>query len=247
MVIATYVIADIHGEYDKFMELIDKIGLKDSDTLYILGDVVDRGPHPIKALQKLMEMPNTICLVGNHELMALECLDFLMQEITDMSIDELDDKTLDNLLTWQFNGSNTTIDEFRKLSEEERLEVIDFIKDFDVYEEVKVGDRDYLLVHAGLGNYSPKKDIEEYSLHELIWLRADYDEKYFDDTIVITGHTPTQTIKDNPKPGYIYRKNNHIAIDCGATYPGGRLAAICLDTGEEFYSSSNDKNRDTTG
>ena len=36
--------------------------------------------------------------------------------------------------------------------------------------------------------------------------------------------------------GYIYRKNNHIAIDCGACFPGGRLAAICLDTGEEFYS-----------
>ena len=39
----------------------------------------------------------------------------------------------------------------------------------------------------------------------------------------------------------MYRKNNHIDIDCGAYLPGGRLAAICLDTGEEFYSSGNDK------
>ena len=58
------------------------------------------------------------------------------------------------------------------------------------------------------------------------------------DTYVVTGHTPTQHIAGNPKPGYIYRKNNHIAIDCGASLPGGRLAAICLDTGEEFYVSS---------
>ena len=41
-----YVIADIHGENNKFIELLDKIKLKDEDTLYILGDVLDRGPYP---------------------------------------------------------------------------------------------------------------------------------------------------------------------------------------------------------
>lgn len=71
---ATYVISDIHGQYNMFIELLDKIDLKDTDTLYILGDVLDRGPHPIKTLRKLMEMPNAICLVGNHEFMAMKCL-----------------------------------------------------------------------------------------------------------------------------------------------------------------------------
>lgn len=41
---ATYVISDIHGEYDMFLDLLEKIGLKEADTLYILGDVLDRGP-----------------------------------------------------------------------------------------------------------------------------------------------------------------------------------------------------------
>jgi len=216
--IATYVISDIHGQYDMFMELIDKIDLKQTDTLYILGDILDRGPHPIKVLKKLMEMPNAICIVGNHELMALECLEFLMKEITDMFIEELDKEMLDNLVTWQYNGSKSTIDEFIELSSDEKQDVIDFIKEFLIYEEVAASERDYLLVHAGLGNYSPEKDIEDYSLHELIWLRADYDVQYFRDTFVITGHTPTQTIVDNPRPGFKYRKNNHIAIDCGAHY-----------------------------
>ena len=84
---ATYVISDIHGQYDMFMELVDKIKLKETDTLYILGDILDRGPHPIKTIRKLMEMPNAICLVGNHEFMALECLEFLMKEITDIVTD----------------------------------------------------------------------------------------------------------------------------------------------------------------
>lgn len=236
---AVYVIADIHGQYDMFTELLDKISLKDTDTLYILGDVVDRGPHPIKTLKKLMKMPNAICLAGNHELMALESLEFMMQEITPESIKKLDAEMLDAFLVWaEHNGGQTTIDEFRALSRDEQRDVIDFIKEFSVYEEVSVGGRDYLLVHAGPGGYYPGRDIEDYSLKELVWDRAEYDIQYYPDKFVVTGHTPTQYIDGNPRPGYIYRKNNHIAIDCGSSKHGGRLAAICLDTGEEFYSSS---------
>lgn len=188
--IATYVISDIHGEYDMFLELLEKIKLKKTDTLYVLGD-------------------------------------------------ELDEEMLDNLVTWQYNGSKTTIDEFGELDSDTKQDVIDFIKDFLIYEEVTIKDKNYLLVHAGLGNFAPEKDIEDYSLHDLIWMRADYEITYFDDAYVITGHTPTQNIEGNPNPGFIYMHNNHIAIDCGACFPGGRLAAICLDTGEAFYSSIN--------
>lgn len=234
---ANYVIADIHGEYDQLMELLEKIRLKKTDTLYILGDVLDRGPHPVKTLLKLMEMPNAICIAGNHELMALECLEFLRKEITEDSVRELDEKLLDNLVAWQYNGSKTTIDEFCGLDPDMQQEVIDYIREFLIYEELTVGERDYLLVHAGLDNFAPEKAMEEYSLHDLVWKRTDYEKKYFDDVYVVTGHTPTQKIKGNPRPGFIYRKNNHIAIDCGACFRGGRLAALCLDTEEEFYSS----------
>ena len=102
-----------------------------------------------------------------------------------------------------------------------------------------MGEKQYLLVHGGLGGFTPEKRIEEYSLHDLVWTRPDYQKEYFADTNLVTGHTPTQTIPDNDNPGYIYKKYHHIAIDCGACFPGGRLAAICLETGEEFYSSDN--------
>jgi serine/threonine protein phosphatase 1 len=233
--ISTYVISDIHGEYQKFIALLDKIELKDTDTLYVLGDVLDRGTHPIKTLLKLMEMPNAVCLVGNHEVMALECLEFMQKEITDETIEELDIKTWENILTWQNNGGKTTIDEFRRLDTDMRMTVLDFINDFLAYEELTVAGKDFILVHAGLGDFSPEKDMEDYSLYELIWKGADYGKTYFPDKYVVTGHTPTQMIEQNPNPGFIYRKNNHIAIDCGANFPDGRLAAICLDTGEEYY------------
>ena len=81
-------------------------------------------------------------------------------------------------MTWQYNGSKSTIDEFRTLSREMQYEVIDFIKDFMIYEELTVNGKNYLLVHGGLGNYYPGKDIEEYSLKELIWDSFDRIEDF---------------------------------------------------------------------
>ena len=43
----TYCVSDIHGEYEKFLELLKKIHFSSEDTLYIIGDIMDRGPQPI--------------------------------------------------------------------------------------------------------------------------------------------------------------------------------------------------------
>ena len=49
----------------------------------------------------------------------------------------------------------------------------------------------------------------------------------------MTGHTPTALI-DMASRGRIWRKNGHIALDCGAVFGEG-LGCICLDTMQEFY------------
>lgn len=233
---ATYVIGDIHGELEQLKILLQKMNFGDADELYIMGDVVDRGPHPVKALQFLMTLPNCICIVGNHEIMALTNLKLLLKEVTDTFLAKLSKEDMGQLLDWMKNGGDTTIAEFTKLSVEERKAVLDYIGEFELYKELETGGREYLLVHAGLENFSEEKRMEEYDLHELVWMRTDYEIPYFPDKIVITGHTPTQYILGNPRPGYIYRANNHIALDCGACSEGGRLAGICLETGEEFYA-----------
>ena len=70
----------------------------------------------------------------------------------------------------------------------------------------------------------------------MLFARTDYSKPLFSgNRYLVTGHTSTIYNEGHPNPGYIYRGNNHIAIDCGAALLGGRLAAICLDTGEEFY------------
>lgn len=233
---STYVMSDIHGMYDLFLNILEQIVLKDNDTLYVTGDVLDRGPHPIKTLLKIMNMPNVVFLAGNHEFMALKCLEYYNKNIDE--IDFFDDEVFEDIMLWMENGGETTLQEFRDLDTDTKAEIIEYIKDSDVFKRLNVGGKKFILVHAGLGKFSPDKQPESCSLHELIWERPDYDVKYFDDIYLVTGHTPTLLMKDEPSAGRIIKKNNHIAIDCGGFLQGGRLAAICLDTGEEYYADN---------
>lgn len=229
---STYVMSDIHGEYEKFMTLLDKINFSPNDILYVLGDIIDRGPHPIKILQEMMKHKNIKPILGNHEFMAVNCLPFLEKKHED----KIDERVVREMLNWKMNGNETTIKEYHKLSKKEQKEIINYLQEFYVFVELCVNDCCYILVHAGLGNFSPEKELSDYWLKDILWTRPDYSKKYFENKYVITGHTPTYKIKENPRPGYIFRANNHIAIDCGACF-GKRLGAICLETGEEFYSN----------
>lgn len=62
-----YVMSDIHGNAIRFNSIMEQIDLQPEDTLYILGDVIDRYPDGIRILRLLMSMPNVQMLLGNHE------------------------------------------------------------------------------------------------------------------------------------------------------------------------------------
>ena len=69
-----YAISDLHGCYGKYVELLRRIDLRPSDTLYILGDMIDRGPEGLKILRDISRRPNASPFLGNHEYAALTCL-----------------------------------------------------------------------------------------------------------------------------------------------------------------------------
>ena len=52
-----YAMSDIHGQYELFRNLMEQIPLGKDDTLYVLGDVVDRGPDSMKILKYMMANP----------------------------------------------------------------------------------------------------------------------------------------------------------------------------------------------
>ena len=233
---ATYVISDAHGNYEGYMKILELIHFSDEDTLYVNGDVIDRGTGGIKILQHMMMQPNIYPILGNHEYAAATCLRFLMKEITEESIGDIDEETIKNLMEWQNIGGQCMMDAFHKLSREEKQDIVDYLEEFSLYEEVSVNEKQFVIVHAGLTNFSPDRPLETYEMYELIFKAPDYDRIYFPDKYLVTGHLPTKVIEGNSRPNKIFRKNNHIAIDCAAGYDGC-VGCICLDTFEEFYST----------
>jgi DNA-binding transcriptional ArsR family regulator len=95
----------------------------------------------------------------------------------------------------------------------------------------------YILVHAGIRNFDPMKELDEYEPIDFLWERLDYSRRYFpsERIFLVTGHTPTQLIGDGQP--LVYQNNGHIAIDCGCVF-GGKLAAYCIETGTVTYAES---------
>lgn len=227
--------SDLHGEYDKYLTMLSKIDFSEHDLLFILGDIIDRGPKPISILKDMAVRSNVYPIFGNHEIMALDILPDLMVEITEQNYNNHISSTLmSKLLDWQLNGGKSTLDEFQKLPYEERINLLDYMRDFSKYEVIDIADKSFVMVHSGLSNFSPEKQLNEYTLEELVFERSDEDIQLFDDKniFVISGHTPTLAITGKAE---IYCSHNNICIDCGASFPSGRLACICLETMEEFY------------
>lgn len=78
-----YAIADIHGMYGSYMEVINR--LSPQDHLYIIGDVIDRGNGGIRILQDIMQRikspdnnPEITFLLGNHEMQFIETVGIML-------------------------------------------------------------------------------------------------------------------------------------------------------------------------
>jgi serine/threonine protein phosphatase 1 len=64
------IIGDIHGCIDELQILIQKLELMQSDHLYFIGDLIDRGPDSaavVKYTRLLSEKYAVVLILGNHE------------------------------------------------------------------------------------------------------------------------------------------------------------------------------------
>ena len=93
-----YVMSDIHGNTARFESVMKQINLQPTDTLYVLGDVIDRFHDGIRILRRLMAMPNVKMLLGNHELLMLNAID-------DFAGAEQAERYRN---IWYYNGGRTT-------------------------------------------------------------------------------------------------------------------------------------------
>lgn len=65
-----YLIGDLQGCCDAFDRLLAEIGFSPSrDRIYVLGDLVNRGPASLQTLRRLRQIDDAAtCLLGNHDL-----------------------------------------------------------------------------------------------------------------------------------------------------------------------------------
>lgn len=221
----TYVVSNLHGCYEKYKKLLDKINFKDTDILYVLGDIVDYGDAPMELIADLSMRYNVYPIVGEHDYTAIRMLQGFDRMLTSGA--DPDPDYIAEMTDWATHGGKVTLDGFRALDEEMREGVIDYLSDLALYEEVTVKNKTYLLVHAGIADFDPDADLDDYLPEDFISTPADLDGTYYPDKTLVVGHIAT-------KSGKIERGEHVIAIDCGACF-GGQLGCLCLETGEEFY------------
>jgi len=81
-----FVVGDVHGHLDKLISALNRVGLVDDgghwtggrDSLWFLGDFVDRGPDGIGVIELVMRLGDEAAraggqvhsLLGNHEVAA---------------------------------------------------------------------------------------------------------------------------------------------------------------------------------
>lgn len=199
-----YVMSDIHGMYDKFIEMLDLIKFKEDDELYILGDIFDRGEKPLEILDYIISHKNIHLIKGNHEKMFEEFF-------------ENGDAQL-----WYWNGGESTHTQIVQRNYLQEEAIYKYIRKLPY---IKVVDN-FILVHAGVyfPNNHNELTIDEFiTIQEediCLWDRSNIGsvDNTFNGYKIICGHTPVQTITNSCEDVKIIRKYGAIYIDCGCCF-----------------------------
>ncbi len=202
-----YVTSDLHGlPLKELQALLKKAGFGPSDWLYILG---------------------------NHEAMLLAC-DFVFEEITEHSIAQLSPEKWNALQLYLRNSGEVTLEAMQKLLKSNpSRHLLEYLQSAPLYETVEAGGRDFLLCHAGLGDFRPDKKLSQYTPEEWLWTRPQRPDVYFHDFLTIFGHTPTR-FYGKEYAGKILRTDTWIDIDVGLV-SGAAPVLLRLDDLEEIY------------
>ena len=211
-----YCMSDIHGEIDRYHQMLERINFSEKDTLYIIGDVIDRHPGGVDILKEIMGAPNIIMLLGNHERM---CLDTMGSE-----------NVYGSRALWQQNGGRGTYRELLYVcSRDERLKILRFLSRLPDHLNISVNGQQFQLVH-GFPSENPETRI---------WERPEADSPApLEGCIAIIGHTPTCYLTGDFEEQFrIWYGNGIIDIDCGCgnKTEHRRLACLRLDDMQEFY------------
>ena len=222
----TYVMANIHGNYQKFQSILSQISFRDEDILYVLGDSVDFGEESMELIADLSVRVNVYPIAGEHDFLAARMLKGFSKMLESGAAPDPD--YIAEMTAWVQDGGQSTLEAFRALDAEQREGVLEYLEEMTLFEEVTVKGKEYLLVHAGIADYDPDADLYDYEPEDFFSEPLDASYSLVEGKTVVVGHIPT-------KSGQIERGDGSIFLDCGVC-EGGQLACLCLENGKEFYA-----------
>jgi len=214
-----FVVGDIHGNHRALMQCLDRSGFSlFEDQLFVIGDVVDGYPDTKKVIDTLLEIPNLVYIMGNHDYWALRWVEF----------GELES-------SWLRQGGRATLQSYQGDVPESHKT---FLRDkHEVYHLTEDG---MLFVHGGIDTDIP---LEEQDADDMMWDRslvlrahkAQLIQGEFnvpDYNRIFVGHTATEWVAHTLKPLIM---GNVVALDTGAGYSGA-LTIMDVDTLEYWQS-----------
>ena len=258
---ATYAFSDVHGHLAPLDRLLSRVSPGEGDRIFMLGDMIDRGPDPVGVMQLVRGLPNCTVLMGNHE-------DLMLSFFEDP-----DDPAA--LINWQINGSATTAAGLASLSADDMRDLVEWVHALPLCAYTFVGGRPYLFAHAGIRptGLAPRESwdgaaiealLGEQLVEDLLWIREEFwgcptgllDAQGMG-PVVVAGHTPTAYLEgmadrpDRPARGEdglcrmvrvgACDATSGVAdrwdIDCGAAggHGFGQVGMVRIDDGAEFY------------
>lgn len=254
----TYVVGDIHGCFDEWMKLKNRIEKQDPEAKFILiGDIIDRGPKVIEmvrwAMKNITPDGKYQMILGNHENMIIDW--YRKGQV-------YGDTSYHNIMQDHYNFKGEL--EKHNVTDEELVKIISFFKSLPLTKDLYIntgnarGKQHYIIVHAFIyknmlnkdesvsknalkfkkdnlvGNYEIKRNREQ-----VLWERNYADCTWLDHSIIVHGHTPTlETKYCDVMPGKAYFRYCNINVDCGIVYAGHKdnnLCALRLEDLQEFY------------
>ncbi|MEN3323066.1 metallophosphoesterase family protein [Mariniflexile soesokkakense] len=226
-----YAIGDIHGGLKALIQVLNKVEVKEEDTLIFVGDYVDgwsESAQVIAFLLELSEKINCIFIKGNHDVW---CENWLETGHVDM--------------TWYIHGGKETMESYNEFSDEEKKAHLEFFQKMPLYH---IDNENRLFIHAGFTSmHGVEKEVfkETFYFDRTLWEMAltmdksiEADSPLFPNRLkhykeIFIGHTPTTNFNcDVPIQAF-----NVWNIDTGAAFRG-KITAMNIET-KAFHQSDN--------
>lgn len=204
-----FAISDVHGCSKTFKEILKTIRLKKKDQLFLIGDMINRGPSSNEVLDHIIKLKSkgyqVYFIRGNHEQAVLNTK---KKSIAQRK------RVLRGFKSSKLLKNGELILEYRTL-----------LKDTHHYIELD----NYYLVHAGF-NHKAKDPFEDRTAM-MNTRKFKSQKKYLKGKIVVVGHTPKDISKIVRR---VKKGKNKFYIDNGCanfkTKEQGHLLCLDLDT-----------------